>query len=254
MFVCAAETAMTLEGGGPELDIPESSTGASFTGGGIAGPSKPQSGIVAAMDVTTNTLVWRYRWQDTCYSGFMATAGDLLFVGRNDGRLTALDTDTGHQLWAFQTGAGMNAPVTTFEYEGTQYVAAYSAGNLFAGSYHGDSLWLFSLEGNLDETTEGDTALSLTQTAALDVEVVFATGPADLASGELLYKQSCLPCHGEDGKGGHGGGITLESMGDINDAITIVTRGRNNMPTFFGALTPEQIRDVSTYVVDELMQ
>ncbi len=64
----------------------------------------------------------------------LATGGGLLFVGRNDGRLTALDSATGKQLWEFQTGAGMNAPVSTFEYRGKQYVLAYSAGNALIGS------------------------------------------------------------------------------------------------------------------------
>jgi mono/diheme cytochrome c family protein len=31
-----------------------------------------------------------------------------------------------------------------------------------------------------------------------------------------------------------------------------VTNGRNNMPPFRGAFTPEQIRDVSVYVVEGL--
>src|SRR5690606_36221692 len=34
MYICAAETAMTLEGGGPDLEIPEDYTGELFTGGG----------------------------------------------------------------------------------------------------------------------------------------------------------------------------------------------------------------------------
>ena len=33
-----------------------------------------------------------------------------------------------------------------------QYVVAYSAGSLFAGSPRGDSVWLFSLEGTLERT------------------------------------------------------------------------------------------------------
>jgi len=36
-----------------------------------------------------------------------------------------------------------------FEYEGEEYVAVYSGGNLFAGSPRGDSLFLFSLKGTM---------------------------------------------------------------------------------------------------------
>ena len=57
-----------------------------------------------------------------CYSGSLATAGGLVFVGRSDGRLTALDSSDGKKLWEFQTGAGMNSPATSFEHNGKQYV------------------------------------------------------------------------------------------------------------------------------------
>ena len=46
------------------------------------------------MDMRTNKLVWQQHWPEQCYSGSVATAGGLVFVGRNDGRLTALDTAT----------------------------------------------------------------------------------------------------------------------------------------------------------------
>jgi hypothetical protein len=35
------------------------------------------------------------------------------------------------------------------------YVVAYSAGSPFAGSPHGDSVWLFSLKGTLSEGGAG---------------------------------------------------------------------------------------------------
>jgi mono/diheme cytochrome c family protein len=61
-------------------------------------------------------------------------------------------------------------------------------------------------------------------------------------------------CHGEDGRGGHGGGAPLDGVRDVAFAMQIVGGGRNNMPPFSTALTPEQIRDVSAYVVTALSQ
>ena len=112
-------------------------------------------GIIAALDVTTNKLAWRYQWPEQCYSGTLATAGQLLFVGRSDGRLTALDSVTGKQLWEFQTGAGMHAPVSTFEHKGKQDVLAFSAGSALIGSARGDSVWLFSLDGTMPPAEPG---------------------------------------------------------------------------------------------------
>jgi mono/diheme cytochrome c family protein len=59
-------------------------------------------------------------------------------------------------------------------------------------------------------------------------------------------------CHGDDGKGGHGGGASLVALKDLAATVQTVTAGRNNMPPFNASLTPEQIRDVSAYVVGTL--
>ncbi len=63
----------------------------------------------------------------------------------------------------FKTGAGVNAPVAVFEYEGDQYVVAYSGGSTFAPAPRGDSLFLFSLKGTL---TSGSQNASQTPVAA----------------------------------------------------------------------------------------
>ena len=57
----------------------------------------------------------------------MTTAGGLVFVGHNDGRLIAYDARNGEQLWEFQTGAGANATATVFEHDGKQYVMLVAA-------------------------------------------------------------------------------------------------------------------------------
>jgi mono/diheme cytochrome c family protein len=61
-----------------------------------------------------------------------------------------------------------------------------------------------------------------------------------------------VPCHGADGKGGHGGGAPLDKLEDVAAVMQTVTAGRNSMPPFEAALTREQIDAVSTYVVREL--
>jgi quinohemoprotein ethanol dehydrogenase len=221
-----------------------------------------RTGIIAALDVTTNTLAWRYQWPEQCYSGTLATAGGLLFVGRNDGRLTALDSASGKPLWEFQTGAGMHAPVSTFEHKGKQYVLAYSAGSALLGSARGDSLWLFGLEGKMGPVQAG-TPVSRTAAVApaadrsvrLQPDLAAAATPSrapDLVEGQRLFTLNCAACHGDDGKGGHTGGAPLDKLRNLDAAIATVTNGRNTMPPFRGAFTPEQIRDVGVYVIEVL--
>jgi quinohemoprotein ethanol dehydrogenase len=154
LFVCASSAINGYTGGGDASFVPPVE-GGRYAGGQPTTPRVPRTGIIAAMDMTTNTVAWRYRWPEQCYSGTLATGGDLLFVGRNDGRLTALDSRTGKQLWEFQTGAGMHAPVSTFTHGGKQYVLAYSAGNALIGSARGDSVWLFGLDGTLQPAEAG---------------------------------------------------------------------------------------------------
>jgi cytochrome c6 len=75
---------------------------------------------------------------------------------------------------------------------------------------------------------------------------------ASLAEGQRLFRQTCAVCHGDDGKGGHTGGATLDRVRDFDAAIRTVTDGRGTMPSFRSAFTPAQIRDVSAYVVERL--
>jgi glucose dehydrogenase len=82
-----------------------------------------------------------------CYAGSTVTGGGLLFIGRNDGRLTAHDKSNGALLWEYQTDAGIHAAVSTFERNGRQYVVALSAGSFFPGTTRGDSVYLFALDG-----------------------------------------------------------------------------------------------------------
>ncbi len=149
LYVCAIDRIGFFKGGDVDNELPEME-GDRYIGGEFGNVPHPISGILAAMDMRTNTIVWRQRWSEICYSGSTVTASGLLFIGRSDGRLTALDSSSGNLLWEFQTGAGLNAPVSIFEHEGEQYVVAYSAGNRFAGSPRGDSVWLFSTSGTLD--------------------------------------------------------------------------------------------------------
>jgi mono/diheme cytochrome c family protein len=240
-------------GGGDPKFVPPTD-GVAYLGGATTFTRVARTGIIAALDVTTNKLAWRYQWPEQCYSGTLATAGGLLFVGRNDGRLTALESTTGRPLWEFQTGAGMHAPVSTFEHRGKQYVLAFSAGSALIGSARGDSVWLFALDGTLGPVQAG-TPVSR-NAAATPAPAVAAAVPrvadANLPEGQRLFKQTCAICHGDDGKGGHTGGAPLDRVTSLEATIQTVTAGRNNMPPFRSSFTPDQIRDVSAYVVETL--
>lgn len=210
-------------------------------------------GIFGAFDVTTNRLVWEQAWPDACMSGTLVTKGGLVFVGRSDGRLTALDESNGTRLWEFQTDAGVNAPASTFMYDGEQYVAVLSAGTLYGADSRGDSVWLFSPSGRIPSLPA---PLPGAGGAGTAVPVVYAPGKPDLADGRRLYGLYCVACHGATGLGGHGGGAPLASVaGNVRYIIATATLGKNqNMPSFHGALKPEQLRDIAGYISRELFK
>ncbi|MCP5143981.1 MAG: PQQ-binding-like beta-propeller repeat protein [Gammaproteobacteria bacterium] len=219
---------------------------------------KPDMGVIAAMDLTTNRIEWRQHINELCWSGVTATAGGLIFVGRSDGRLTALESSNGRKLWEFQTGAGMNAPVSVFEHEGTEYVVAYSAGNLLGGTEHGDSVWLFSLKGTLDTLPIAPPPFFVPQPpteeelAARQRIIEPAQGAADLDNGLRSYRSICSACHGEDGRGGHGGGADLATIRDTAAIVKAINYGGDKMPAIGAAFTPESLRDVAAYVTEVL--
>jgi PQQ-dependent dehydrogenase (methanol/ethanol family) len=121
-------------------------------GEGFYRPAGAQrSGTLTAMDPTTNKIVWQKqtKWPLGTGGGLLSTAGGLILHGEPDGHIVARDIRNGDELWKFQTGAGANAPASTFEVDGEQYVAIMSGGNRLLLSQRGDYLWAFKLGGTV---------------------------------------------------------------------------------------------------------
>lgn len=148
MYICASESANGAHTDATQFAPPTFSK--SFRGGDYAGAGTPTSGIYSAVDLKTNRIVWHRRFNDGCRSGSLVTAGGLVFLGRNDGRVTALDAATGERLWQFQTEAAVNSAVSTFMYKGQQMLVTYSGGG-FVNAKKGDGVWLFGLKGTLED-------------------------------------------------------------------------------------------------------
>jgi quinohemoprotein ethanol dehydrogenase len=242
-YVCAADEAGVFIGG--QSYDEEAVAGEFFPGGRFGSLAFPRFGIFAAIDVTTNRLEWIQHWPEDCYSGSVTTGGGLTFVGRNDGRLTALDSSNGALLWEFQTGAGANSSASVFEHEGTQYVVFYAGGNLFANTPRGDRVWLFSLNGQMGPEAAA-TALIPDAAEAVDLSAGEAEG-GSAPAGRGLYVDACETCHGPTAEGGHNGVPLRDGLSAQRIYATLV-RGRNDMPSFTADFSPEQLRDIVAYV------
>jgi quinohemoprotein ethanol dehydrogenase len=150
LYVCSADAISIFTNTETTYQPADIRKGNDFLGSAFNAPDgNVVRGTFTAMDMGTNTIAWQKQWDHSCYSGSVTTAGGLVFVGHNDGRLIAYDARNGGQLWEFQTGAGANAAATVFEDKGKQYVMLVSAGSSLGGTTHGDSVWLFGLDGRL---------------------------------------------------------------------------------------------------------
>ena len=209
------------------------------------------AGYFTAIDAHTGEIKWQKRWRESCYSGSTTTAGGLVFVGRNGGELQAYDAESGKQLWSFQTGAGANSTVTPFERNGTEYLAFLSGGNSLAGTAHGDSLWLFSLDGKLGPAKAGGSGSGVEHAGE---EPTTTGGTGDAAKGEAVFSDNCSGCHGLSGHGGNGGPdlTSIPSAKDRAKVLAQVTNGGGGMPAFKGTLSDQEIANVAAYVVDRI--
>jgi alcohol dehydrogenase (cytochrome c) len=266
MYICAGEGPGGAFGGDSDGMIGPP-PGASYYQGGFRGPpgvGGQRRTYLVAMDLRDHSRLWRREMTGGC-SGSIATAGGLIFVGRNDGRITAMNSDTGQKIWEYRVDASVFTTATTFEHEGTQYVAFLAGGSLFGGRGGADSLWLMSLNGSMEPLPApepvapgGPPAFA----AAGGPQPAFGPPPAvppgrvaDLQSGADIYNTVCKACHGENGEGAHEVGAPLAAGLTIDGIMYTAAFGRpgTNMQSFRGLYNSEQFHDVATYIKEVVL-
>jgi mono/diheme cytochrome c family protein len=230
---------------------------------------------LVAMNVTNHKVAWRRLLENRC-AGTITTAGGLIFAGRFNGELTALDSDTGQRLWSFQTDGGFTTTATTFEHEGVQYLAGIAGGGVTGGRLN-DGLWLFSLEGTIDSLPpgsgdpppgdddadgdgdegeadgdgdgDGENADPLAFLAALDLERT-----ANFERGAKIYDTVCTACHGPRGEGGQLG-VPFKKELAVVDIVVTARSGVDGtpMPPFGSSYSLEELHDVASYIEREIL-
>jgi alcohol dehydrogenase (cytochrome c) len=122
-------------------------------------PAPREAGSPIAHVDAIEPLTAKHRWRAPImdiphYSAMLATAGGLLFTGKETGEFIAIDIDSGKTVWQFQTGSGINAQPITFTVQGRQYVAIQSGlggvnvvrmGDALKNVPRGGSVWAFAL-------------------------------------------------------------------------------------------------------------
>jgi alcohol dehydrogenase (cytochrome c) len=107
--------------------------------------AEKQWGRLAAVNLDTGKLAWKFDTEQPLIGGVLATAGGLVFNGEGNGLFRAFDAATGAKLWEYQCGAGVNAPAVSYTAGGKQYVAVAAGGNTQLDFKRGNSVLVFSL-------------------------------------------------------------------------------------------------------------
>jgi alcohol dehydrogenase (cytochrome c) len=94
--------------------------------GGLSQTDERFESNLTAVDPLTNEIKKSVHLRYPNYSGTLATAGGLVFLGLLDGTVAAYDDTTLDELWKVNIGTGFCAPPMTFEVNGKQYLAIAS--------------------------------------------------------------------------------------------------------------------------------
>jgi glucose dehydrogenase len=104
-----------------------------------------QWGRLAAVNVDTGKMAWKFDTEQPLIGGALATAGDLVFYGEGNGLFRALHAKTGKLLWEYNCGAGANAMPVSYTVKGRQFVAMGCGGNTQLDFKRGNTMVVFAL-------------------------------------------------------------------------------------------------------------
>lgn len=270
MYICAGDGPGSGQGGNPEGRIGPAEPGGYYVDGRLSGArdiGTDTRATLVAMDLTTHQVAWRRLLDNRC-AGTITTAGGLIFAGRYNGELTALDSDTGRRLWSFQTDGGFTTTATTFEHEGTQFLVGLAGGGITGGRQN-DGLWLFALDGTIESLPPGsgdpptnDAARPQGNQDPVDVarrqlrDTLDYERNVDLARGAEIYRSVCQACHGENGEGGHEAGAPLSASLTVLDIVATATAGVTGTPmvSWSSVYSVEELQDVASYILEEVLE
>ena len=81
------------------------------------------------------------------------------------------------------------------------------------------------------------------------------SGVPEDATGEEIYVQLCVQCHGRDLAGGTGVALVGEDARSIDKPeryfVQSITAGIGRMPSFRGTLSEEQVLRVTRYIMEQ---
>jgi PQQ-dependent dehydrogenase (methanol/ethanol family) len=217
-------------------------------------------GELIAWDPVAGRRAWTVTREGPANGGALATAGGLVFQGTGGGGFTALDAQTGEQLWSSGSQTAILAAPITYELDGVQYVAlAVGSGGSWGmvgtaannkGMVHANRsrLLVYRLDG-----TATLPPVPAERTAVLSPPPSTAA-PETVAAGAALYAANCQRCHGANA-------ANFGTLPDVRESAAIQSQEsfaavvldglleRTGMVSFAGTLSAEDAEAVRAYVI-----
>jgi mono/diheme cytochrome c family protein len=179
------------------------------------------TGALIAWDPVAQREVWRVAQPGPSSAGTLATAGDVVFEGNQQGRFQAFDARNGRVLWSFQAQTAVIGSPISYGIDGVQYVLVVSgAGGGFAVSTP-------FLDDKHPKPNGRVLAFRLGGTAKLPEftppALGKATAPGDrftsaqVIAGGRIFETTCAWCHG-------GGAVSGGVLPDLRRSPMLASR------------------------------
>jgi quinohemoprotein ethanol dehydrogenase len=168
------------------------------------GPAPEVNGFLKAWDPVRQQEMWRVQLPGAGNGGVLTTAGNLVFQGTSDGRLSAYQADTGEKLWDIGLNVGIVAPPISYRIEDEQYVAVVAGWGgvppilgadpaVAAATTHVNAGHVFAFKlGGTSRLPEIEVKRFTTVPPPPEDDAT----PQTIARGEALYHVHCATCHG----------------------------------------------------------
>jgi PQQ-dependent dehydrogenase (methanol/ethanol family) len=225
--------------------------------GPTSGEELPKKGRLVAWDPVAQREVWRVEHPDPLSGGTLSTAAGIVFQGRADGRLRAYRATDGELLWEYENETGIAAAPVTYSVDGTQYVAVLAGwggpevllnGGLGGGSVGPGRLLVFALDASASLPAPVPPLPPIAEPT-----FGFVATAAEFETGEQLYSDNCVGCHGIDVVSG---GITPDlrrtTAAVHEQLVSIVLGGLRaplGMPRFDDKLDEDDVRLIQGYIL-----
>ena len=233
-----------------------------------AGQPEPSvSSTLIAWDPVNGGIAWGSdtsgAWKGNFFAAFsgggaMTTGSGLVFQGRGDGHLVALDARTGHELHKIFTGTSLSAAPMTYRVGGEQYVAIMAGINPGHSPAKGSPSFERGNRGRVLAFKIGGETTPLPPKVAR--EAAFPRPPVDrptdnavIAEGGELFREYCATCHQNVDGAGVPNLLRLNAV-DLTLFEDVVLKGilaEKGMGSFEGVLTPGQVRAIQDFLIDQ---